>query len=333
MEDIPWIWVSGLGVALGLAISVWLIARAARRSSGARPAGKRLRGGLWSRLRSRLGEGRSFDAEARAALREAMVAADVGPGAADRLLERLQANPEAAPELVLEQAIAETLEPHVVDPDALPADAVVLIVGVNGAGKTTTIAKLTRRWLDAGRNVVLGAGDTFRAAAAEQLVTWGERLGVRVVRQAEGADPAAVAFDTVKAAEKAAATALIDTAGRIHGHQGLMQELAKVARVAGKARAGAPHAVWLVLDGSQGQTALEQARRFHAAVPLSGVIVTKLDGEGRGGFLLPLVEELGIGIVAVGLGETAEDFAPFEARAFARHLLHGSWTREDENAA
>lgn len=269
-----------------------------------------------------------LDAEDREALRETLLAADFGPTMADKTIDALakQAPKGASAEqlaLGLRDIIAASLADHSRDPLALPKDAVVVMVGINGSGKTTSIAKLTALWTQAGRKVVLGAADTFRAAAAEQLQTWGDRLGCRVVRQTAGADPAAVAFDTVKAAAKEQALALIDTAGRVHVDQGLMNELSKIIKVIQKARSDAPHAVWITLDSSQGQTALEQARKYAASAPLNGVILTKLDGEGRGGFALAVVNELKLPIVGIGVGETQDAFERFDAKRYANRVVFG----------
>ncbi|MFM9166780.1 MAG: signal recognition particle-docking protein FtsY, partial [Verrucomicrobiota bacterium] len=206
-------------------------------------------------------------------------------------------------------------------PLAHPAQGplVVMLLGVNGAGKTTTAAKLAARWAREGRTCLLGACDTFRAAAGEQLAAWGARVGTETVGGAAGADPAAVAFDAVRAATaRGRDVALLDTAGRLHTKAHLLEELRKVTRVAGKALPGAPHERWLVLDGSLGSNSLEQARVFHEAVGLTGLIVTKLDGTAKGGALVAAVRELRVPVRFIGLGEGAEDLQPFEARAYAR---------------
>lgn len=317
MQTTIWIVLAALAVAAFVAFLF------VRRRSGRQPMAPAGGSGLLAALR-RVLAGRGGPApEDRERLREALIAADVGPAAADRLLDRLYAAKGQALATALVEAVVDELAAGCGDFAAIPDPAVVIVVGINGSGKTTTIAKVAGRLQAAGRQVLLGAADTFRVAAAEQLTTWGERLGVRVVRQAAGADPAAVAFDAVKAAERDGATVLIDTAGRVHGNDGLMGELAKIARVVGKARPGAPHAVWLVLDGSQGQTALEQARRFHEAVGVTGVFVTKLDGEGRGGFILQLVRDPGLPILGIGTGEGLGDIQPFDPRRFAERLVGG----------
>ncbi|THJ76385.1 signal recognition particle-docking protein FtsY [Candidatus Frankia alpina] len=198
--------------------------------------------------------------------------------------------------------------------------AVVLVVGVNGTGKTTTCGKVARLLVAEGRTVVLGAADTFRAAAADQLQTWGERVGAVTVRGAEGGDPASVAFDAVKRGiDSGADTVLIDTAGRLHTKTGLMDELVKIKRVVGKH--GPVDEVLLVLDATTGQNALVQARVFTEAVELSGVVLTKLDGTAKGGIVIAVQRELGVPVKLIGLGEGPDDLAPFEPEAFVDALL------------
>jgi fused signal recognition particle receptor len=198
--------------------------------------------------------------------------------------------------------------------------AVVMVVGVNGVGKTTTTGKLARVLVADGRSVVLGAADTFRAAAAEQLQTWGERVGAQTVRGPEGADPASVAFDAVKRArENGADTALIDTAGRLHTKVGLMDELGKVKRVVEKH--GPVDEVLLVLDATTGQNGMVQARVFRDVVDISGIVLTKLDGTAKGGIVVAVQRELGVPVKLVGLGEGADDLAPFEPAAFVDALI------------
>jgi len=198
--------------------------------------------------------------------------------------------------------------------------AVVLVVGVNGVGKTTTTGKLARVLIADGRSVVLGAADTFRAAAADQLQTWGERVGAATVRGPEGADPASVAFDAVKKAKEAGVdTALIDTAGRLHTKTGLMDELGKVKRVVEKH--GPVDEVLLVLDATTGQNGMVQARVFREVVDISGIVLTKLDGTAKGGIVVAVQRELGVPVKLVGLGEGADDLAPFEPAAFVEALI------------
>jgi fused signal recognition particle receptor len=199
---------------------------------------------------------------------------------------------------------------------------VILIVGVNGTGKTTSLAKLAALLKREGRSVMLAAGDTFRAAAIEQLVAWGEKLGVRVIRGAYLGDPAAVCHDAIEAAQRERVDyLLVDTAGRLHTKHNLMQELTKVKRVLGRRDADSPHEVLIVLDATTGSNALEQARQFHEACGVTGAILTKLDGSGRGGMAVALQQEIGVPVRFVGTGESAEDFARFDPVKFAAAMF------------
>lgn len=293
-------------------------------------------GGFLDRLRAGLGRtadaisnllSRPMDGRAAEELRERLIAADFGPETADEVVGAAQeawkseaalraAGPAEAAAAALERALGGPPPPL-----AHPAQGplVVMLLGVNGAGKTTTAAKLAARWAGEGRTCLLGACDTVRAASGEQLAAWGARVSAETVGGAAGADPAAVAFDAVRAATaRGRDVALLDTAGRLHTKAHLLEELRKVARVAGKALPGAPHERWLVLDGSLGSNSLEQARVFHEAVGLTGLIVTKLDGSAKGGALVAAVRELRVPVRFIGLGEGAEDLQPFEARAYAR---------------
>jgi fused signal recognition particle receptor len=199
---------------------------------------------------------------------------------------------------------------------------VVLVLGVNGSGKTTTIGKLAARHRAQGRHVLLGAGDTFRAAAIEQLQAWGERVGCEVIAGTAGGDPAAVAFDTVKAAvARGADVAIVDTAGRLQTQRPLMEELAKIARVIGRELPGAPHEVLLVLDANTGQNALSQAKLFTQAARVTGLVLTKLDGTAKGGVIVGLADEFGIPVRYVGVGESALDLRDFDAQEFVDALF------------
>jgi fused signal recognition particle receptor len=209
-------------------------------------------------------------------------------------------------------------------PSADAHPRVIMIAGVNGAGKTTTIAKLCQRFQAEGQTVLVGAADTFRAAAIEQLKTWVERIGVEGVFQKEGSDPSAVAFDSVQAAvSRKVDVCLIDTAGRLHTKANLMEELKKMKRVITKAMPGAPHDVWLVVDGSTGQNALNQAREFHQHLALTGIVVTKLDGSAKGGAVLAIASELKVPVVFIGVGESPEDLVPFHGETFVDAILGG----------
>ncbi len=200
--------------------------------------------------------------------------------------------------------------------------SVIMVVGVNGSGKTTTIAKLGKRYRAEGKSLLFGAADTFRAAAVDQLQVWGERLGVEVVSGAPESDPGAVAFNAVQAGvARGMDLIIIDTAGRLHTRFNLMEELKKVNRVLGKALPSAPHEVWLVLDATTGQNALQQAKAFKEAVGVTGVILSKLDSSARGGFAFAIQHELGLPILFAGLGEKPEDLTPFDPNAFVNGIL------------
>ncbi len=225
----------------------------------------------------------------------------------------------------LSSALREELLARLTPPPALRFDSkptIILVVGVNGSGKTTTIAKLSARFHSEGKRVLLGAADTFRAAAMDQLQVWGERLNIEVITGASESDPGAVAFNSVQAGvARGADVVLIDTAGRLHTRFNLMEELKKVNRVVGKALAGAPHEVWLVLDATTGQNALQQARSFKEAVHVTGVILSKLDSSARGGMAFAIQRELGLPILFAGLGEKSEDLQPFDPSAFVDGIL------------
>jgi fused signal recognition particle receptor len=279
--------------------------------------------GLWQRLSSVLGrgDGRSFE-EAERILLEA----DFGVTATEELIEGLRLTPATEREDYLERAVAGLLagppDPGVIARAAEPP-TVVLVYGVNGVGKTTTVAKLAHRLAGEGRRVLLAAADTFRAGAVSQLRQWGSRLDVPCVGAEDGrGDPAAVAFDAIDAAlARGCDTVLVDTAGRLHTEPRLLEELKKVVRVVGKRRPGAPHESLLVLDGTVGQNAVAQAREFAAAVPLTGLVVTKLDGTARGGAVVAMRKELGLPVRFLGVGEDAADLEVFEPVRYARRLL------------
>src|SRR5207302_5209897 len=228
---------------------------------------------------------------------------------------------------VLKTAMRERLRTDGKTAPALNSPHVILLAGVNGVGKTATAGKLAGLYGRQGKRVVLVAADTFRAAAGEQLALWGRRVGAEVVRQQAGADPAAVAFDGVVAAQaRKADVVLVDTAGRLHTKSNLMDELRKIKRTVSKAMPGAPHEIWLVLDATVGQNGLAQARQFHEMLGLTGVILTKLDGTAKGGIIVA-ISDLGLPIRYIGIGESAEDLQPFDPVAFAEALLG-----EDESA-
>jgi fused signal recognition particle receptor len=270
-------------------------------------------------------------------LESRLITADVGVETANTILASLRSQ-VARKELNDLQALLAALRKSMLDillPSAKPLTFeskskpfVVLVVGVNGAGKTTTIGKLARRLVDEKRSVMLAAGDTFRAAAVEQLQVWGTRNRVPVVAQAGGADPAAVVFDALQSAQARRVDVLIaDTAGRLHTQSNLMEELKKVKRVLGRLDGSAPHETLLVLDGSQGQNLLQQAKLFNDALGVTGVVVTKLDGTAKGGVLLALAAQLKLPIRFIGIGEAAEDFEVFNAEQFVAALLQTSDVR------
>jgi fused signal recognition particle receptor len=296
----------------------------------------RLRAGL-QRSSTRLTDGintiflrRRLDDAALEELEELLIASDMGTGVARQVVEELRRtrfNQEVAPEEV-RTALAEEViklvefvqKPLRIDADKKPF--VILVVGVNGSGKTTTIGKLAKQYSDAGKSVILAAGDTFRAAAVEQLQIWGERAGCPVLTRPTGSDAAGLAYDAfVKARDEGADLLLIDTAGRLHNKTDLMAELQKIVRVLKKVDAAAPHAVLLVLDATVGQNAHAQAETFRDMVGVTGIVMTKLDGTAKGGVLVSLAEKYGIPIHAIGIGEGAEDLRPFEVHAYARSLV------------
>ncbi len=257
----------------------------------------------------------------------ALIGADVGARIAAEVVEEARKQRERGSSFreALKAALLDQLEPDRRRQTLRRVGCtgqVVMVVGVNGAGKTTTIAKLGQYYQGHGRSVMFAAGDTFRAAATAQLEVWGERLGVHTVTGPDGGDPGSVAFDAATSRRARGVDVLfVDTAGRLHTRHNLMEELKKVKRVIGKADEGEPAEVWLVLDAVTGQNGLEQARKFHDAVGLTGVIVTKLDGSAKGGILLPITRELGLPIKFIGVGEAAEDLQPYDAAAFVEALL------------
>jgi fused signal recognition particle receptor len=258
-------------------------------------------------------------------LEEILIAADVGAQLSAEIVERVRSDPSVRTPDAVRANLAAALREILGSPRALrldPKPAVLLILGVNGSGKTTTIGKLAARLRGDGHRVVLAAGDTFRAAAIEQLELWGERVGAPVVRHQAGADPAAVVFDAAQAAAARGADVLIvDTAGRLHTKVNLMEELKKIDRVIARALPEAPVERLLVLDASTGQNGLAQARHFHRAVGLTGAVLTKLDGTAKGGIVVAVAHELQIPIVYVGIGERADDLVPFDPDAFVSALL------------
>lgn len=278
--------------------------------------------------------GQAPDQEVLEELEAALLHADLGARVVDRLIKQVKEEARGAevqtPEgvqNVLSRSLYNILKP-VSGPtleqliDDGPKPFIVLIVGVNGVGKTTTIAKIAQRLKQGGRRPLLVAGDTFRAAAIDQLQVWGDRIGADVIRQRHGADPAAVAFDGIVSGKaRKVDIVLIDTAGRLHTKSNLMDELRKVKRVIGQESPGAPHEVLLVLDATLGQNALSQARQFHEVMGVTGIVLTKLDGTARGGIVVAIADELKLPLRLVGVGEAADDLQDFNAEAFVAALF------------
>ncbi|MFC6591115.1 signal recognition particle-docking protein FtsY [Deinococcus lacus] len=304
---------------------------------------ERLRGGL-SKTRQQLNQNAGFlgtdlrdilsNSESLEDLEMALLAADVGAPATAEILEDIRSSKKRNLSEALAEALILQLEPRGAGPgqegaapggerpDVDPDGHVVMMVGVNGVGKTTTVAKLGQYYMLRGKSVMFAAGDTFRAAAGTQLGVWSERLGIPVIQGVEGGDPAAVAFDAATSRRaRGTDVLLVDTAGRLHTKHDLMEELRKVKRVITKADPDEPAEVWMVIDAVTGQNGLQQAKKFHEVVPLTGVIVTKLDGTAKGGILIPIVRELGVPIKFIGVGERPDDLQPFESREFVRALL------------
>ncbi len=264
-------------------------------------------------------------------LEEALLAGDVGIQTVGKLLEAIKLRLKTDSSQDLRKMLREEGESlmagmnHGSPTGVLPKPYVISVVGVNGAGKTTTIGKLAQRFTNEGKTVLLGAGDTFRAAAIGQLKVWSDRTGAQFVTGREGADPGAVAFDAVQAGvSRGVDVVLLDTAGRLHTKAPLMEELKKIHRVIKKVMPEAPHEIWLVLDGTAGQNSIAQAKEFQKTLDLTGVVVTKLDGTAKGGAILSVAAELKLPIRFIGVGEAAEDLIPFQARPFLEAILGGS---------
>ena len=278
-----------------------------------------------------------LDAASLEEVEDALIGADLGTKSAARLADAMRKHkfdrPMTSDSLAaaLADVIAEILHPVATPlvPDPLHRPHVLLLVGVNGSGKTTTAGKLAQQWHQQGKTVMLAAGDTFRAAAIEQLQIWGDRTGTQVIAGDQGGDAAALAYAALEKAQKEQADILIiDTAGRLQNRTELMDELAKIVRVIRKLDASAPHDSVIVLDGTVGQNALSQVKAFQQAADVSGLIVTKLDGSAKGGVVVALAEEFGLPVHAVGVGEGADDLQPFDAQEFA-NALTGVTDRQD----
>ncbi|MEI7780700.1 MAG: signal recognition particle-docking protein FtsY [Planctomycetota bacterium] len=277
-------------------------------------------------------EGRLVDDAFLEELRAALVRTDMGPAAAEAIVDdvknRLRARvvePDVVVDSIRTQLLARLAEKPATLATAAAGPTVILVTGVNGSGKTTSIAKLANRFVKDGKRVVLGAGDTFRAAAVEQLAMWAGRIGADVIRGDAGSDPASVAHRAVAhAIEGGFDICIIDTAGRLQTQANLMQELAKIRRVIAKQIPDAPHETLLVIDATAGQNALSQAKGFKEAAGCTGIVLAKLDGSARGGVIVPVTEQFGLPVKFVGLGETADDLEPFDPERFVAALLEGA---------
>ena len=285
---------------------------------------------LFGRLQGALSGKTQIDPETADELEEILYTADLGPRTVEAVLEALRRGEGEGTDPIarVRDILKDLIENPAAKPSAAPSDPpegeprIILLAGVNGAGKTTTAGKLAARWGEEGHKVLFAAADTFRAAAAEQIEVWAERAGCHLVRHQEGADPGAVVFDAIAAARaRGCDTLLVDTAGRLHTKKNLMDELIKVRRVAEGQVPGAPHEVLLVLDAATGQNALAQVREFGAALGVTGLVLTKLDGSAKGGVLVACAHESGLPIRYIGVGEGLEDLLPFETDAFLDALM------------
>jgi fused signal recognition particle receptor len=307
-------------------------ARAELRAGLARGLEK-TRGGFIARIGKLFGGRKKIDATTMAELEEVLLTADIGVKTSQKIFETVKKD-LSADQLADTDAIwthIRELSEKILDVGAPPLDLdrakplVLLVIGVNGTGKTTTIGKLAARYRREGKKVLLAAGDTFRAAATEQLGIWGERTGSPVVKGKEGGDPSSVIFEAVKRAQAEGFDILIaDTAGRLHTKTDLMDELGKVRRVIGKAMEGAPHETFLVVDSTTGQNAIAQAQIFQQAMTLSGIVMTKLDGTAKGGVILGICDELKVPVRYIGIGEKVDDLRPFDAKEFVDALYERS---------
>lgn len=289
--------------------------------------------GLMERLQRILTGRRKIDDEVLDEIEESLLTSDVGVETTVKIIEAIERRAkedrytdESELKEIIRSEVVALLKEKTTDgaegSGSLKRPYVIMVVGVNGVGKTTTIGKLANRYKQAGLKVVLGAADTFRAAATEQLTIWADRVGVGIVKQGQGADPASVAFDAVKSAmAQEADVVIIDTAGRLHNKVGLMDELSKIKKVMGKVREGAPDEVLLVLDGSTGQNAKEQAKEFVKSTTVTGLVITKLDGTAKGGVVIGISAEMDIPVRWIGVGEGMDDLQEFDAEKFVATLF------------
>ncbi|HEX6983178.1 MAG TPA: signal recognition particle-docking protein FtsY [Balneolaceae bacterium] len=293
------------------------------------------RSGIMDKIGKAIAGKDTVDAEVLDDLEEILITSDVGVKTTIEIIDRIEArvardkylNSDELQAILREEIIAllrdhATNQPAEFDADFPQKPHIVMIVGVNGVGKTTTIGKLAHLYKKAGKNVMLGAADTFRAAAVDQLKIWSERADVPIIQQGQNADPAAVAYDTVAAAQaRGADIALVDTAGRLHNKKSLMDELAKIKRVMGKIVDNAPHEVLLVLDASTGQNAMQQAKAFTSFVDITGLVLTKLDGTAKGGIVIGISNELEVPVKYIGVGEQIEDLQVFDRELFVNSMF------------
>jgi fused signal recognition particle receptor len=299
---------------------------------------QRLKSGLtksrenWTQKIGAIFQNRHWDEASLEAMEESLLTADLGPKATQKLMEILRRqSPGAAEDLgkamstCLQEAMVQMLQATATTPKVSPLSArpwVIVFLGVNGVGKTTTIGKLAAQYRSTGKKALLVAGDTFRAAAIEQLEVWAQRVGVDIIKHRAGSDPSAVVYDGMRAAKsRDIDVLLIDTAGRLHTKLHLIEELKKIRRVITREQPGAPHETLLVLDATTGQNGLQQARIFKEAADINGIVLTKLDGTAKGGVIVGIQEELGVPVRYVGVGEEVEDLQPFEPSQFVRALF------------
>jgi fused signal recognition particle receptor len=295
------------------------------------------RGGFVARL-GKLFSKKKIDAQTLDEIEEVLFTADIGPRAADRIFQAVKSGLSRDelddPARIWDQIRKTSRDILAVDSPALDLAArrpfVLLVLGVNGVGKTTTIGKLAQKWRLDGKQVLLAAGDTYRAAATEQLEVWAERAGVPIVRGKPGSDPSSVIFDAVKkGVDENMDIVICDTAGRLHSNAGLMDELKKLRRVSSKAMPGAPHETWMVLDATTGQNAISQAKTFKSDMEISGIVLTKLDGSAKGGVVLGICDELKVPVRFVGIGEKIGDLRPFDPTAFVDALYADAGAAEN----